>query len=391
MENGGFKMINTAYQENSLKLVWLQRLLAQEANITFWQEHIKSVLLVPIQDFIKCNIRPKSWTKRFIKTGCVLPIYWIDILDIWFKSRYASKAQLKNCPYVNSMPMVFNTAIPLFCQPTMSTLMLTYKTCKRLNIFTISEFVNCKLSVRVKMKIGWFQIYDAIPLAVLQKTLKETPSDTSRTQMEQGLWAPRDFQKWFREVNECRNDKAILKWSTDLETDIAALWTSLCNKGSELENVKLRTFHIEFLNRSYHLNKTRALYLNISPLCALCDSAVETYIHVFWDCPRVKNLWIAVMEIAEMIEDDTVIDRSSCILSNFNSSLMIFLSVYLKRWIFFARIYGWNVSLAKFFLDLKARRERHYTMCRYQNKIQKHMEMWSVLSDDRILNEYISQ
>ena len=68
LSNGGFSMHNVIYQENSLKLVWLQRCITNKSSLSFWLTHVQHCLIIPVKDLICSNIYPRGF-HRFVKKG----------------------------------------------------------------------------------------------------------------------------------------------------------------------------------------------------------------------------------------------------------------------------------------------------------------------------------
>ena len=55
---------------------------------------------------------------------------------------------------------------------------------------------------------------------------------------------------------------------------------------------KVQDFRILFLNKAYWLNDKVASYnKKPSDKCSLCGKEVETFVHLFWECPKVIVIW----------------------------------------------------------------------------------------------------
>ena len=144
MENGGFNMLNVRYQENSLKLIWIQRLLADSATKYFWQEQVASCFCVPLTDLVRLNLHPAQM-KSLINEKSVLPPFWKDVCYIYFHWTYVSADKIKTCTYSGALSICFNLALGEY---KLSSMLRQYSLLKDVNTFTIQEFLTADLSPR---------------------------------------------------------------------------------------------------------------------------------------------------------------------------------------------------------------------------------------------------
>ena len=387
IDNGGFKMIDSTWQENSLKLAWLQRLLADETNAYFWMVHVKNCIRVVFSEFVQLNLAPKHSTiRKFIKEGSRLPQYWFDVLVILFRWTYVK--DLCSCNFVKSLPICFNSALGAFQNHLM---MITYQNFKNVNIFTIRDFLESKISVHVKLQIKWFEMFDSLPTGILQNLdfgFEKSPF----FDLYKGGMRPKDCVSLFRELKDHRNDKAIAKWSLELELpNIDGLWSSLCRKATLLPNRKLSSFHVEFLNRAFMLNNARSKFSNISPMCPRCNKELDSFPHFYWECKSITKIWSSIIDAMDTVAsvDENPRSKANCVLSNFNSPLLVTITVLFKKYLLQCKWFNNTVSIQEFFKSLLQLRNRHFKKCKYQSRTRKHFIFWDVLINDSFFDDYI--
>ena len=324
---GGFKMISAINQEESLKLIWIDRCIHITGQRSFWQTHINSCFIVSISELLRFNITYKTWS-HMILHGKRLPQIWKDIFRIYFQKYYTPLKSFYNAEYAINLPICFNSAIRLGPSKRGTGLMLQrYNYWKGLGVTTIKEFLNVPLCIRNSMK--WHAIFEKLPLDWVNK---ESEKKHFMNDLLRGTWKQRDCVRAFVLHSNNQKIKAIDNWKRDLNVDITNIWKNLCARGLLITDVKTRSFHIEFLNKAFHLNKERALYTTESPNCTFCRKMIETYSHMFFDCEKVQPLWEAVFQILEMMApvDENPLNKINCLLSNFYHSLLILITCLTK-------------------------------------------------------------
>ena len=304
------------------------------------------------------------------------------MFKIFFDWTYIAQDKIVSCKHAKQLPICFNSALGNFEVPHMLTV---YENFKELGIFTIQEFLEAKISVKTKIDVDWFTMLDMIPLELLQIGVGEDPHPFSEA--FRGILKPKNFMQLHRDINPFRNENAIGKWARDLHMpDIGFMWQELCLKSKHLPNKKLGCFHVEFLNRAFRFNDIVSLYSDHSPLCPSCSCVNDSYVHFFWECSRAQPIWILLIPWMEMLappgEND--IDKRNCLLSNFESPLLINLSGFCKRYLYLSRICHFTATVNDFFLCLKHLRENHYNQCKYLRSLPTHFALWDVLIYDSI-------
>ena len=390
IENGGFNMLNIVFQENSLKLIWLQRLLNTEANCVFWVEHIRSCLILRVTEILRCNVAPRRWPMhKFLKKSCSLLVFWHNVFEIYFKWTYVGSRDLAACSFVGNMPICFNSALPSFSRNKFSGAETDYFNFKRHGIVTISQFLTANLSVKEKIECKWFLYFDIIPVPVLRNLgMEEHPFENMRQKMIIGTCSVKDFSLSFQRITSTTNDKAISKWSRDLSLPVDTLWKKLCCKGKLIFDKKLRAFHIQFLNRAYLLNNINCNFMAVSEMCPLCNNGKDCYPHAFWSCEMVCPIWQSLIPLLESIvsPDENDFNMANCLLSNFNAEIAILTTVFLKRYIIYSRFLNYKVHVCDFFAKLKGFRNACCCRCSYMHCMGKHYLLWDILVDDTVFD-----
>ena len=224
-------------------------------------------------------------------------------------------------------------------------------------------------------------MFDTIPIELLGKNYDQ---NHAFVQIHEGNTTVKGKVSLFRDLNSCQNEKAIVKWSQDVQFEVKSQWSQYCLKVKLLEDMKLHAFHLQYLNSGYILNVTKSKYSEVDPECLLCKKEPETYLHLFWYCEKTMVIWDKLIDIFEMIVDPTKneINMQNCLLSNFNTKLLVLLTTYFKRYIFFSTFISYVPHWQHFKAFVIKMRERHYNKCKYQNKIQHHFKFWGVLVND---------
>ena len=111
--------------------------------------------------------------------------------------------------------------------------------------------------------------------------------------------------------------KVWSKWTTQLDNiQIPLLWPNICKLRKDFVPVKLQTFHWKFINRALPYNGFLFKIITLSsPLCSFCKEQDETFIHLFWDCTLVKQLWDKLIQWCKIhVDADFNYSQSACLL-----------------------------------------------------------------------------
>ena len=126
---GGFAMYSCKYQDHSIKLRWLNRLLVE--NTGFWQKHVTQCFSVPLQKVLQYNGSLHMFV-YLLDQPATLPLFWKDVFRIWC-SYYCSKHPVNP----GNTLLLGNLGVQSRYVED-SILMKTYM---RLGVFSISDFL----------------------------------------------------------------------------------------------------------------------------------------------------------------------------------------------------------------------------------------------------------
>ena len=310
-----------------------------------------------------------------------LPLFWKDIFELYFKWSYVNHEKVSTCQYVGKLGICFNSAFKSF---EINTELKHYENLKKFNIFTIEEFLNSNMSLKNKINIGWFEMFDRIPVKILRN--KKTADHPFKLLFE-GKGSAKYFVKLFKEFKQCKNEKAIVTWKKDLEIEDLN-WESICTKAKYIEDTRLRSFHIQFLNQAYLTNKTKATFSSEDEKCSQCHRVTDSYLHAYWLCPNVRATWnelIDMQAIADPDENDFTVEN--WMLSNFKNTLFVCLTSFCKRYIFTANIFKMKVHVKDFINKLRVFRNNHRKRCMVKRNLSWYYELWDILAEDDTFNE----
>ncbi|KAJ1097830.1 hypothetical protein NDU88_002946 [Pleurodeles waltl] len=91
--------------------------------------------------------------------------------------------------------------------------------------------------------------------------------------------------------------KSMLHWNEELQPEISVeQWEFCCGQLAELSpNYKLRLIHFKYLHRFYRTPiSLKRMGLRETDECWRCGSALASFLHIAWSCPRLKDYWSQV-------------------------------------------------------------------------------------------------
>ena len=324
-----------SFQHASLKWKWLGTLLQESAQKSFWCNYLTGALKIDIQDFLRCNIL-YTRVHCFFTDYESVPIFWKLLFKDWFAKCYISSK-----PFWESVDtdrgVLFNMALGHFRAD-----FTCYAWLKRRGAFTITEVQAIWEFLSEEERTYLLNYFPCTSRQWITNLLQTT-----------GLFADKLFCVLSSPTVTVKSIYSHLiqsiykppsnvwsKWETDLELKVDEFWDNLCCASGLIYETNLQAFHIQFLHRAYCLNPIVAKYTNISPNCAFCDNAKETYIHLFWECPHVSTLWDKVIQFCNdyICTRGDIMCKDTCLLSNFRSSLLVTIVSKVKHYIFVSRL-----------------------------------------------------
>ena len=330
---GGFRMLNVVYQNYSLKFIWLHRLLNTNMQLCFWQFQIHEALAVPIEDFLQFNLGKTSLTVC-LKDSKLLPEFWCSLFRLWFQVPYVSPKNLQaSASDILQLPVCFNT-LTSFHSLKWGVMLEYYHELQSMGIFTIEQFLRKKDTLN-NFAVRWLPIH---------WLLLDVNSDLSAT-LYHGVvnqkWSAKAIYQFFRD-RIFHPPTAIRSWSKELTNPLSEMdWFNSFKKASVAKDIRLRSFHLTFINHGYYLNSTLAKFTDVAPECPFCEAVPDSYLHIYWYCQCTSELIGSFQLFCEHFLDVEVsaITRDTFIFSTFHSPLLVTLTMLCKKYVHGCLIY----------------------------------------------------
>ena len=87
VEKGGFNMVNVVWQNFSLKLQWISRILQNAEEKAFWELYLRNSIIIKLEHFLQCNLLPRSMYKM-LRHQTSFPPFWRGLFSKWFWLQY---------------------------------------------------------------------------------------------------------------------------------------------------------------------------------------------------------------------------------------------------------------------------------------------------------------
>ena len=374
---GGLNMYSVVRQNCSLKLKWISRLLHTQDE--FWKCYLVNCFHFPVNVFLKFNMH-KRRIHRLLKDDVILPVFWLDVLNIWFDTNFC---YAKDC--TAEVFLAFNSVIPSSCVFNVK-LMQAYHA---RNIFSVQDFLD---------KCMLFSVEDAYLMRVAfihHAISKKWP---------QGFSGCKAFL--FDIVNPISVhaiNVALVKnitfkpfalwerWQRDLGIEsVPVLWSDIVNKKFQFLLVKHQTFYWKYVNRAYYNNYWLSkIDPSRSSLCTFCNGAEETFMHLYWNCPLVYALWIEFIDWCRTyIDFHAVYSRNNCLLLGFDSVVLNIVMMLCKYFIHTSRLYGNTLSLVNLLCCIKTARNFEFLI--HSNlpylRLSKCQARWGLLDENTVFD-----
>ena len=333
ISSGGIDMINVALYEKAIKLSWLFK--AVQNPQAWYSLHLQHCLPVSLNQFLTLNLR-KSHLKRFLLHQP--SPFWKCVLE-----HYCDVHFTKTGGHLGLMPIAYNSVL---AAPTQTTLFrpTAIASLEEIGIYSVSDLVEIydSLSYKTKRKLGITMAFKRIP-------------NEWMTQIDSGHYgqvppieamatepiAVSQYYSLLIQNNMPAVNRAINQWEWDLECSISPSWKKVCLKYSLMVRVKLHSFYIKYINRTFHLNHRRAKYVpNCSSKCSFCAQEDERFMHFFWYCPKVQNLWGQLINWCQKnVSDKVVYSKINCLILGFDTPVLDMIMTICKYHIYLLRFH----------------------------------------------------
>ena len=342
IEEGGFNLCNVRMYDTAIKLSYIDKALHNTNN--FWSLQLHNCLVVSLREFLTLNVRSGQ-----LKLLCKykLPPFLLSVL-----THYCDLHYITSGGHIGLMPLAYSSALQhkghkyLFRENII-------KEYARLGIVTIQDFIEAfdNLSDKQKVSLNANTIMNRMPNDWL------TQSDSGNF----GVAPPIESLFLARAtVHKCYNTllylkqvpvpKAISRWEQELScSGLTEAWPLLCKRHTQLVNVKLHSFYLRYLHRAYILNTVRSKWLNtVSPMCSFCNDKEETFLHLYWECTKIRPLWTQFIQwCTKYISKDAYYSRENCLLKGFNMPLLNVVMTICKYHIHLLRFFSVMTSLLR--------------------------------------------
>ena len=403
--NGGLNMINVYHQNLSLKFAWVGRLLADSARMEFWMAHVADCFIIPVHHALRCNVHPLAF-HMLLKSSptTILPCFWSDVFILWFRTWYIPRS----CTNVALRERMLNVLVcfnSACLSDNFSEQYLVYDFLASNGVITLRDF--CENKNTILQLVHHVQLANHVIFCLSHKIAQISPQwdqvignnyTVQKCHVVDRCLAGLATSNFFLELLKSSNPPSLTspqgKWNSDLEITLSdSEFAHLFKLGPSLPTPKIQDFHVQFLHRAYHLNGKVASYNDsVSDKCALCFREKETYVHLFWDCPVVLPLWVALTEfVTHYFEDEKIVlTQANCLLSNTNARIVNVLTVCVKHFIFVRKCIGLSPCISEMFKYIEKVRNAHRYKAKIFKSLSAYEKLWGILIHDVVFHEIIN-
>ena len=332
---GGLGMINLILFDRAIKIYWLFKAVSNSK--AGYSLYLQSCLSIPLAEFLSCNIRSIHLKK--VLTKKLIP-FWDNALQYYCDLHFTqTKGHLGLMPVGYNSALYSRTAIHTVFKPDIVQLY------NELGIRTVSDFVDKfdSLTYKDKRRLGANHVFKAVSNEWV--TMIDSNQLGELSPIESVFMHNYSVHSCYSILLQSQLPLVYLartKWEQIFDTILIDEWNSICSKSTQIVEIKLRSFYLRFVNRAFHMNSVRAKYTpNFSPNCSLCDSADETFMHLFWDCPKSHSLWLALIDwCQEHISATVIYSKINCLLLGFDIPVLNIIMTICKYHIYLLKLFG---------------------------------------------------
>ena len=120
---------------------------------------------------------------------------------------------------------------------------------------------------------------------------------------------------------------------------------------------------------------------------------METQIHLFWECPKVKPLWREFVRFCKLYVDKNAdYCRNNCVLLGFGTPVLNCLSTQLKYHIHIARLFDLPLSFTRYIKRIQSIRTIEFLVGKYMPhlKLAKTHKYWGKLGDNAPFEAFLN-
>ena len=107
-------------------------------------------------------------------------------------------------------------------------------------------------------------------------------------------------------------------------------------------------------------------------------------LHVYWECKETKDLWKQAIIFAQKnITDEVEYDKCRCLLSAFETNILVLFTTIVKYHIFLARINKWPLDFQRLLASVKRERDTDLQRTKPEN-MNSYYAQWGALIGDSV-------
>ena len=182
-----------------------------------------------------------------------------------------------------------------------------------------------------------------------------------------------------------RMPTAVGSWSRELKNPIPSeLWLCAGKVATCLQDPRLRSFHLMFINRGYYTNKILAKFTEVSSACSFCGQEAETYLHLYWECSYVSKLVKLLKAYCADIlgtPPDTF-NREEFLFAASPSTLVATITILVKKYIFQCRINKVKPFFRACMLTIRTFIRRDKLHAQYAYCVDRHYTLWQEFAEE---------
>ncbi|PJE77669.1 hypothetical protein CI610_03402 [invertebrate metagenome] len=294
--NGGLKMINIKAFIDSLKLGWIRRLFSSTSK---WQAIIKTYVNTDM--LIQCGSDYLQQCEKKCKN-----LFWIDVLKACRKFVTSNEVNINiNCinAYLKA-PLWFNDKI------TMDKKSVFFQDWYKKGVVNINDLIKDHnagtfytfqdFTQLYRIRTNFLQYH-----SVISAVKKFNPNPVLPMLEITRPFIPVNFEFFFKHFKGSKHFYNIMirnnivpsgqrKWNSIFDRS-NIYWSQVFKLPFIVtNNTKFQWFQYRI---NHHILTTNSLLFKTrmvpSPLCTLCNSEIETIIHILWECQEVQNLLLS--------------------------------------------------------------------------------------------------
>ena len=292
IDKGGVQAVDIRTQSIALKFSMLNRTCYD--NEQFWCLHLQSLFKIPLQEVLVANLKYADLNKLF-RNKSKVPAYWRDVFKQWCHFHFRGSNADISKDSLAKMKFKFNSVLKCRCYH--SNVLRSYDILDSMGIVTMQHLFNDALCApvggstrklllccRIKTPPEWKDMlvdYSGVPLHHPLFQFADWAYDKiSAKGIYDALISLRSYD----------NHTVIHSWQRELDNySLAEKWKCISNRVRSLKYSKHKSFHILFLNRALFPYKTKF------GICPFCGQSGARYIHVFYDCEKIREIWIYIL------------------------------------------------------------------------------------------------